>query len=250
MYGQCRGPGLCQHLFGDSRIGAKDRFNFNVFLHLSILGSICYLVGGFGWPRTMEIDRSKFAHPRLYTVLSPAWPGPVANLLLAGIAASVVSLMRSFEWDPMVFLMVIGVNVTTAIYNLVPIPPLAMGSLVCELIPEEAVRTRSLFLQIGPFPILALVLLERLTNQGIFSPYLDPLIKSTFAYFQRPLITDGVVLRWPRKPRGAQEARRRANLRVRPPGAYPEVCRYLPGFTPLPQPSSNHSSTISTATKK
>ena len=48
---------------GDSRVGAKDRFHFNAFLHLGILGSICYLVGGFGWPRTMEIDRSKFAHP-------------------------------------------------------------------------------------------------------------------------------------------------------------------------------------------
>lgn len=167
---------------GDSRVGAKDRFNFNVFLHLSILGSICYLVGGFGWPRTMEIDRSKFAHPRLYTAITRL-AGPVANLLLAGIATSVVSLMRSFEWDPLVFLMVIGVNVTTAIYNLVPIPPLAMGSLVCELIPEDAVRTRSLFLQIGPFLILALVLLERLTHQGIISPYVDPLIKSTFSYF-------------------------------------------------------------------
>ena len=106
--------------------------------------------------------------------------------------------MRSFEWDPLVFLMVIGVNVTTAIYNLVPIPPLAMGSLVCELIPEDAVRTRSLFLQIGPFLILALVLLERLTHQGIISPYVDPLIKSTFSFFQRPLIRlTGLFSRWP-----------------------------------------------------
>ena len=93
-------------------------------------------------------------------------------------------MMKSFEWDPLVFLMVIGVNITTAIYNLMPIPPLAMGSLVCELIPEDAVRTRSWLLQIGPFLILALVLLERLTHQGIFSPYLDPLIKSTFTYFR------------------------------------------------------------------
>ena len=167
---------------GDSRVGAKDRFHFNAFLHVGILGSICYLVGGFGWPRTMEIDRSKFAHPRLYTVLTRL-AGPVANLLLAGIAASVAALMNSFEWDPLVFLMVIGVNVTTAVYNLIPIPPLAMGSLVCELIPPDAVSTRALFLQAGPFLILALALWERITQQGVFSLYIDPLIKSTFAYF-------------------------------------------------------------------
>jgi Zn-dependent protease len=167
---------------GDTRVGAKDRFNFNVFLHLDILGSICYLVGGFGWARKMDIDRSKLAHPRLYTVIIRL-AGPVANLLLAGIATSVVSLMKSFEWDPLVFLMVVGVNVTTAIYNLVPIPPLAMGSLICELIPPDAVRTRSIFLQAGPFLVIALVFLERLTHHGIFSPYVDPLIKSTFAFF-------------------------------------------------------------------
>lgn len=168
---------------GDSRVGAKDRFHFNAFLHLGILGSICYLVGGFGWPRTMEIDRSKFAHPRFYTVIARL-AGPVANLLLAGIGGSLAGLMKSFEWDPRVFLMVVGVNITTAIYNLIPLPPLAMGSLVCELLPPDAVKTRSLFLQAGPFLIIALVLWERITNQGIFSPYLDPLVKTIFTYIR------------------------------------------------------------------
>jgi Zn-dependent protease len=168
---------------GDSRVGAKDRFNFNVFLHLNILGSICYLVGGFGWPRTMEVDRSKFARPRLYTAITRL-AGPVANLLLAGIAASVVSIMKSFEWDPMVFLMVVGVNVTTAIYNLIPIPPLALGSLVCELLPQD--RAKAILVQVGPFLIVALALLERVTHQGIISPYVDPLIKTVFAFFRGP----------------------------------------------------------------
>jgi Zn-dependent protease len=166
---------------GDSRIGAKDRFNFNAFMHLSILGTVCYLVAGFGWPRTMDIDRSKLAHPRLYTVIVRL-AGPMANLILAGIAGSLATIMKTFEWDPRVFLMVIGVNITTAIYNLIPLPPLAMGSLVGELLPPDAVKTRSLFLQIGPFLILALALWERITHQGIISPYVDPLIKTIFAY--------------------------------------------------------------------
>jgi Zn-dependent protease len=168
---------------GDSRIGAKDRFHFNAFLHLDILGSICYLVGGFGWPRIMGIDRSKFAHPRLYTVLTRL-AGPVANLLLAGIAGSIVSIMKSFEWDPLVFLMVVGVNVTTAFYNLIPIPPLALGSLVCELLPQDEGRTKAILAQIGPYLIIALVLLERLTHHGIISPYIDPMIKTVFAFFK------------------------------------------------------------------
>jgi Zn-dependent protease len=166
---------------GDSRVGAKDRFNFNVFLHLDILGSICYLVGGFGWPRTMDIDRRKLAHPRLYTAITRL-AGPVANLLLAGIAASVATLMNSFGWDPMVFLMVVGVNVATAVYNLIPIPPLALGSVVSELLPQD--NAKAIFVLVGPFLIVALALLERITHQGIFSPYLDPLVKTLFAFFK------------------------------------------------------------------
>src|SRR4030042_3126137 len=55
---------------GDARQDPKDRFHFNAFLHLDILGTICYLVGGFGWPRTMTLNAGKFKHPRLYTVLT------------------------------------------------------------------------------------------------------------------------------------------------------------------------------------
>jgi Zn-dependent protease len=166
---------------GDSRVGAKDRFHFNAFLHLDIWGCICYLVGGFGWPRAMGIDRSKFAHPRLYTVITRL-AGPLANLILAGIGGSIATLMKSFEWDPRVFLMVVGVNITTAIYNLIPIPPLALGSLVSELLPQD--RAKAILVQSGPFLIVALVLLERITHRGILSPYFNPLIKTLFAFFK------------------------------------------------------------------
>ncbi|MCK9374530.1 MAG: hypothetical protein M0P73_00100 [Syntrophobacterales bacterium] len=166
---------------GDSRIAPKDRFNFNAFLHVGILGSICYLVAGFGWPRTMDLDRSKFAHPRLYMVIA-RFAGPIANLLLAGIAGSLAGVMKSWEWDPRVFLLVVGVNITTAVYNLLPIPPLAMGALVRELLPEDEVRTRSLFDQVGPYLIIALVLLERVTHHGIITPYFDSLVRTVYGF--------------------------------------------------------------------
>lgn len=170
-------------LLGDRRVGAKDRFNFNVFLHLSVLGSICYLVGGFGWPRTMEVDRSKFAYPRLYMALTRL-AGPVANLLLAAIGASIVSIMRSLEWEPRVFLMIIGVNVTTAVYSLIPLPPLAVGSAVCEILPDEDGRAKAILFLVGPYLIIALALLERITGQGILTPYFYPLIKILYVFFQ------------------------------------------------------------------
>jgi Zn-dependent protease len=168
---------------GDSRINAKDRFHFNAFLHVGILGTICYAVGGFGWPRTMDIDPSKFKRPRLYTVIVRL-AGPMANLLLASIGGSLVMVMHFLTWDPRVFLMAMGVNITTAVYNLIPIPPLAGGVIVTELIPKGFGRYKSLFYQLGPYLIVALVFLERIRGGLPFGGYLDPWVVTILSWFK------------------------------------------------------------------
>ena len=169
------------NFLGDSRPAARDRLHFNAFLHLGVLGSICYLLGGFGWPRIFDIDRSKFEHPRLYMALSRA-AGPVANLLLASIVGSVVMIFNAFDYNPRVFMMVVGVNLTTAVYNLIPVPPMAMGYVVSELMPQMEERTRTRLFLVGPYLVLALALAERLTHQAIISPYFDPIIRSIYTY--------------------------------------------------------------------
>jgi Zn-dependent protease len=168
---------------GDARSGDSKRFNFNCLMHLSLLGTICYLVAGFGWPRTVDIDPGKFKHPRAYTVLTRLI-GPLANLMLAGIVGSIVMIMQAVSFDARVFLMVIGVNVTTAIYNLIILPPLAAGILVSELLPPGFATLKHRLLQVGPFLVLALAFLERLSPQGIVSPYLNPLIVAVFNYIR------------------------------------------------------------------
>ncbi len=168
---------------GDTRPGAKDRFHFIAFLHLSVLGTLCYLVGGFGWARWLDIDPGRFKRPRLYTVIT-RFAGPVFNLLLASIAGSIAMIMNQVGSSPRVFLMVVGVNITTAVYNLLPLPPLAAGILVSELLPPGWSRAKWWFMQIGPFLILALVLLERINHRGIISPYFNPVIVAIFNFLK------------------------------------------------------------------
>ena len=169
------------NFLGDRRPEARDRLHFNAFLHLGVLGSICYLIGGFGWPRIFDIDRSKFEHPRLYMVLSRA-AGPLANLLMASIVGSIVMIFNAFDYNPRVFMMVVGVNLTTAIYNLIPVPPMAMGYLVSELMPGMQERTRTLLFLVGPYLVLALALAERLTHQAIVGPFFNPIIRAIYTY--------------------------------------------------------------------
>lgn len=162
-------------MFGDMRPGAKDRFHFNAFLHLDITGSICFLVAGFGWPKPLDIDASKFKHPKLYLFLSRL-AGPIANIAMAGVAATLVHAIRFLDMVPLVFLMVVGVNITTAVYNLIPIPPLAAGALVTMWIPEESQMLRKAVNFAGPFIIVGIFLAERITGEGILSPYLNPIV--------------------------------------------------------------------------
>ncbi len=168
-------------LLGDLQVDAKDRFHFIPFLHMSVLGSLCYVVAGFGWPKPIEINPAKFSHPWLFTVLTRV-TGPLANFLLANIAASMFVFMNLLDLDPVVFAMLVGVNVTTAIYHLIPIPPLAAGSLLTAGIPNLSPLAARLIYYAGSGLILAIFLAERLTGKGILSPYLNPLVQATMKF--------------------------------------------------------------------
>jgi hypothetical protein len=168
-------------LLGDFRPDAKDRLHFIVFLHMSVPGSLCYLVGGFGWPKPIDINPAKFQHPRLYTVIT-RFTGALANFLLANIAGSLVFMLKFIDLDPLVFLMVVGVNVTTAVYHLLPIPPLAAGSLITVLIPATSPLLQRVSYYAGSVLILAIFLTERLTGVGLVSPYLNPVVQAVMRF--------------------------------------------------------------------
>jgi hypothetical protein len=55
---------------------------------------------------------------------------------------------------------------------------------VQELMPPRLATLKKIFGQAGPFLILALALLERLSPQGIVSPYLNPIIAAVFNYIR------------------------------------------------------------------
>jgi Zn-dependent protease len=178
------GQAFMATILGDRREGATDRFHFNAFLHLDILGGLAFLLGGFGWPRRVEIDPTKFEHPKLYTILTRLG-GPVANLLFAGIVASIIDLvMILMELAPNIFLAVAAANITVAVYNLIPIPPLALGTIWVELLPESLAEVKKWLLRIGPWVLVGILLYDRIFQVGIFGNYLNPLVVKVFNYIK------------------------------------------------------------------
>ena len=120
---------------GDAQTDNPRRFHFNPLLHLDISGVICFLAAGFGWPRPILIRTERFSHPRLYTLLAYL-AGPLANFLLASIAGSVIWLFKQYGVEDRVFGMVMAVNLTMAVYHLLPIPPLAGSAVLPALFPS------------------------------------------------------------------------------------------------------------------
>ncbi|MDK9708823.1 MAG: hypothetical protein OEL83_17410 [Desulforhopalus sp.] len=172
------GQAFVATLLGDSRVGAKDRFHYNVFLHMSVLGSLNFLVAGFGWAKEMDIDVSKFKkHPRLFLIIARL-AGPMANLLLANIAASLNWLIGSFGLVDNVFSMVAAVNVTMAVYGLIMIPPLPGSVLLLAFFPDTPLfnRAKKNLNIIGPITLISIFAAVRLSDWDGISSVFTPVV--------------------------------------------------------------------------
>ncbi len=165
---------------GDVHTDRSRRLHFNAFLHLDILGSIAFLIAGFGWPKRVEIDATRFSNPNLGTILT-RFGGPVANFLMAGIAGSIVWVMTRWGAQDRVFTMVAIVNVTTAVYHLIPVPPLAGASLF-ETFLERRRPYGAIFRRIGPWILIGVFLLERFSGWKPISSLLNPWVKHAFHF--------------------------------------------------------------------
>jgi len=167
------GQAFAATMLGDARQDSKDRFHFNAFLHLDVWGTICFFIAGFGWSKAVDIRADKFSHPVLFMILSRL-AGPLSNLLMASIASSIVWLMGRFGVEDRVFIVVMSVNLASAVYLILP-------SLISALFPKSEDQQRKLlFHHIGSMLVVAVFLAERISGIKFISQFIDPVIETLF----------------------------------------------------------------------
>lgn len=171
-------------LLGDVRQEDNSRFHFNPLRHLDVLGTIAFFASGFGWPRNVDVASGRFKRPRLYTVIVRL-AGPVANFLLASIISSVSLIIEQFSIDPRMLEIVLGVNLMVAVANLLPLPPLAVGSILAALIPERHSIVANRVLRVGPYLIVALLVAERLGQGGMLDHIFSPIYEPVFSFLTK-----------------------------------------------------------------
>lgn len=166
--------------FGDRTAYDMGRVTLNPMVHLDILGTLLFLIAGFGWAKPVLVNRGRFKHPRLMGVIVSA-VGPLSNLLIAFIGALIyVALVKFGALDQaskgvvdavkMFFGFLIQFNSLLFLFNLIPLPPLDGYRIIADLAPTHVRYKMSQNEQWGIFVFLILIFippLYRVTLQPI-----------------------------------------------------------------------------------
>jgi len=159
--------------YGDATAKLQGRLTLNPIAHLDLMGTIFLLIAGFGWGKPVIINPANFRNPKLDS-LTVSLAGPMSNLFLAVI----LGLLYRFILLPAilepVILILILINLTLMIFNLIPIPPLD-GSKILALFMSE--QTYFLLQQYGVTLLLVILIISS------FVPAISHFIFQTVAFF-------------------------------------------------------------------
>lgn len=131
------------HKLGDDTARANGRLTLNPLKHLDILGSVLIFLTGFGWAKPVPVNYMNFKNRKKGMALT-ALAGPVSNLIMAfffmllmnaaGIANTTSMIARVAY---LFFMYAASVNISLAIFNLIPVPPLDGSRILMAVLPDR-----------------------------------------------------------------------------------------------------------------
>jgi Zn-dependent protease len=178
--------GVAALAFGDDTARRAGRITLNPIRHVDPVGTLVLPgilalsgLGVFGYAKPVPINPNRMRHPRNDSVWV-SLAGPATNLALAGLsilllrdarpagtAAAVYFFVTHFGVGPPMpvidrILYLLGfVNVTLAVFNALPIPPLDGSALVGRLLPRSALPTWYRIQQYAMPVLIVLLLIDR-----------------------------------------------------------------------------------------
>jgi Zn-dependent protease len=157
---------------GDPTPQANGRLTLNPLAHLDPLGTVMILFAHFGWGKPVPIDPYNFRSPRRDEIIV-SLAGPGSNLLLALI----IGLFQKFTNinSPYLYLFFL-INVSLAVFNLLPIPPLDGSKIFLNLLPiDTAVRWQEAFDRYGFF-LVAILLFLPFAGSNLINLIVSPIV--------------------------------------------------------------------------
>ena len=154
---------------GDHRPRAMGRVSLNPLHHLDPMGTLFFLLAGFGWGKPVMVNAYAL-RPGRSGMAWVAAAGPIANLVVATVTAVIfrgadmtgVFDTSSGAFVGRVLLWIVEFNIILGLFNLLPIPPLDGYNLVLPFLPLQTAITVQRYAQYGVLILLLLVLLPQL----------------------------------------------------------------------------------------
>ena len=130
---------------GDPTAKYYKRLTLNPFDHMDFLGAAMLLLFGFGFAKPVPVNSLNFKDRKKGIILT-SLAGPASNVILAFICLLAYKLLLvSYILIPVkmlnLIISILGFMVTTnlslAVFNLIPIPPLDGWNVLCQFIPDK-----------------------------------------------------------------------------------------------------------------
>jgi len=158
---------------GDDTPRLQGRLTLNPLAHLDPLGSIMLLVAGFGWARPVPVNPYALSRRTPAGMMLVAAAGPLANLLLAIVAAIPyrAGLLAGGlpAWFGNFLLEFMFLNLVLLFLNLIPVFPLDGEKVAAYLLPPAGQDFLARIRPYGPMILLAVIFLGRFASIDLLS---------------------------------------------------------------------------------
>lgn len=139
--------GWMANKLGDPTAKLEGRLTMNPLASVDPMGALALLLFGFGWAKPVPVDSRYFKKPKRDVAIT-ALAGPVSNLLAALVGALIVVALSAFapyhavtQFLFNMFYYYVVVNISLAVFNLIPVPPLDGSRIIGAFLSDRALYT-------------------------------------------------------------------------------------------------------------